>query len=90
MVAAEEIAENIEDDVDGATVGRISQNQKNFIDVLSKRLDINTPNLIQGMDYDINNLLHDEAVSIIRKLSEYQQKTQEIPEKVKGYVQDWK
>ena len=42
------------------------------------------------MDYDINNLLHDEAVSIIRKLSEYQQKTQEIPEKVKGYVQDWK
>lgn len=90
VVAAEEIAENIEDDVDGATVGRISQNQKNFIDVLSKRLDINTPNLIQGMDYDINNLLHDEAVSIIRKLSEYQQKTQEIPEKVKGYVQDWK
>jgi hypothetical protein len=90
VVAAEEIAENIEDDVDGATVGRISQNQKNFIDVLSKRLDINTPNLIQGMDYDINNLLHDEAISIIRKLSEYQQKTQEIPEKVKGYVQDWK
>lgn len=90
VVAAEEIAENIEDDVDGATVGKISQNQKNFIDVLSKRLDINTPNLIQDMNYDINNLLHDEAVSIIRKLSEYQQKTQEIPEQVKGYVQDWK
>lgn len=90
VVAAEEIAENIEDDVDGDSVGKISQNQKNFIDVLSKRLDINTTNLISNMNYNVSNLLHVEAVAIIRKLSEYQQRVDDIPEDIKGYVQDWK
>lgn len=90
VVAAEEIAENIEDDVDGDSVGKISQNQKNFIDVLSKRLDINTANLITSMNYNTSNLLHVEAVAIIRKLSEYQQRVDDIPEDIKGYVQDWK
>ena len=38
VVAAEELATEIEDNIDGLTVGKISANQINFIDVIAKRL----------------------------------------------------
>src|SRR6056300_153449 len=46
VVAAEEIAEEIEDHPDKDTVGKITNNQINFIDVLAKRLNINITNLL--------------------------------------------
>ena len=92
VVAAEELAEEIEDDVDGSTVGKTTNNQINFIDVLCKRLGINAVKCLENLDLstDINGLSHSDGVSIIRKLSSYQQDTSAIPETVLGYEEDWK
>lgn len=93
VVAAEEIAENIEDDIDGTNVGKITNNQINFIDVISQRLNINIKSLLvqNGLKQDnIYDIDHSSAVSIIRLLSQYQQKMDDIPEKILGYSKDWK
>lgn len=93
VVAAEEIASNIEDDPDGGNVSKISNNQINFIDVMSKRLNINTLKLIESLGFDnsqIKSLMHDDAVSIIRELSKHQQNVNEINENIKGYTETWK
>lgn len=93
VVAAEELAEDIDDHPDADTVGKISDNQINFIDVLSKRLDINPLSLILNTgfeDKNIRNLQHSDAVSIIRQLSDYQQNIDNIPETIKGYTEQWR
>jgi len=93
VVAAEEIASNIEDDPDGTNVSKISNNQINFIDVMSKRLNINTLKLIDSLGFDskqIKSLMHDDAVSIIRELSKHQQNIENINEAIKGYTETWK
>ena len=93
VVAAEEIAENIEDNVDGLNVSKISSNQINFIDVLSKRLNINTISLFSSLDlvYDsIYNINHEDAVSAIQKLNQYQQDLSSLPESLTGYQDNWK
>lgn len=92
VVAAEELAENIEDDVMGDNVSKISNNQINFIDVLSQRLNINILAMIKLLGYDktIKDLQHDDAVAIIRELSKYQQAIDSIPESILGYDQNWK
>jgi hypothetical protein len=93
VVAAEEIAENIEDHVDGLNVSKISSNQINFIDVLSKRLNINTISLFGSLDlvYDsIYNINHEDAVSAIQKLNQYQQDLSSLPESLTGYQDNWK
>jgi hypothetical protein len=93
VVAAEELAENIEDNVDGLSVSKISTNQINFIDVLSKRLDINTKELFDKLDIKyttIYNISHEEAVDCIRSLNQYQQDIDSIPSTIKGYQDTWK
>jgi hypothetical protein len=92
VVAAEELAENIEDDVMGDSVSKITSNQINFMDVLSQRLNINMLELIELLGYDkqIKELLHDDAVSIIRELSKYQQSVDDIPKNLLGYNESWK
>jgi hypothetical protein len=92
VVAAEELAENIEDDVMGDNVSRISDNQINFMDVLSQRLNINMIELVGllGFDKNIKTLKHDDGVSIIRELSKYQQSVDSIPENILGYNENWK
>ena len=93
VVAAEEIAENIEDNVDGLNVSKISSNQINFIDVLSKRLNLNTISLFSSLDlvYDsIYNINHEDAVSAIQKLNQYQQDLSSLPESLTGYQDNWK
>lgn len=92
VVAAEELAENIEDDVMGDSVSKITSNQINFMDVLSQRLNINMLELIKLLGYDkaTKELLHDDAVSIIRELSKYQQTVDDIPENILGYDENWK
>lgn len=91
VVAAEELAEEVED-IDGNNVGKISNNQINFIDVLSKRLDINPTKCFEnmGLANNLYELDHDNGVSIIRQLSSYQQDTSAIPETIKGYEEGWK
>lgn len=93
VVAAEEIAENIEDHVDGLTASKISSNQINFIDVLSKRLNINTLSLFSKLDitYDtIYNIQHEDAVMVIKSLNQYQQSLDSVPESLIGYQESWK
>jgi hypothetical protein len=92
VVAAEEIAENIEDDIGADNVNKITNNQINFIDVLAKRLDVNVLELIKTLNINetnIKNILHHDALSIIRELSSYQQKIDDIQSNVKGYVNNW-
>lgn len=91
VVAAEELAEEVED-IDGGNIGKVTSNQINFMDVLCKRLDINAIKCLEKMDFsiDINKLDHSNGVSIIRQLSSYQQDTGAIPETIKGYEEQWK
>lgn len=92
VVAAEEIAKEIED-VDGLTVSKITNNQINFIDVLAKRLDVDVQKVLKNMDLDTNNIhtiAHEDAVTIVQKLSEYQQDISKIPDDIKSYNSAWK
>ena len=93
VVAAEELAESIEDNVDGLTVSKISSNQINFIDVIAKRLNINVAKLFNELDitYDsIYNIKHEDAVVSVQKLNHYQQNMSHIPEQLIGYQDTWK
>jgi len=93
VVAAEEIAKDIDDHPDGDTVNKITNNQINFIDTLSNRLNINVIKLLEQNNLDTKNiygLSHDDAVSIIRVLGGYQQNMQNIPELLIGYSNEWK
>ena len=93
VVAAEELAKDIEDHPDQDTVSKISNNQINFIDVMSQRLNINVVKLLEHNNLKSDNvysLLHEDAVNIIRMLSKFQQNTSEIPENILGYSTDWK
>lgn len=93
VVAAEELTENTEDHPDANSVNKITNNQINFIDVISQRLNINVSTLLQKniLNYkNIYDLMHNDAVDIIRLLSRYQQNIAEIPEDVLGYNTEWK
>lgn len=93
VVAAEEIAKDIEDHPDENSVSKITNNQINFIDVIAKRLNINVTKLLEknGLVNDnIYSLLHEDAVTIIRLLSKYQQDMNQIPEDILSYSSEWK
>jgi hypothetical protein len=93
VVAAEELAENTDDHPDKDSVSKISTNQINFIDVLSKRLNINVIELIKGLAIDsssIYNIEHEDAIKIIRELSRLQQDVSSIGENLMGYDSSWK
>jgi hypothetical protein len=93
VVAAEELAKDIEDHPDSDTVSKITNNQLNFIDVLSKRLDINVVKMIEKLGYDtknIYNIEHENGVEISKMLSSYQQNVSNIPEDIRGYNNNWK
>lgn len=93
VVAAEEISSNIEDDVNGDSIQRIGSNQINFIDVISKRINVNAIEFIKSLYSECDNiysLTHSQAVNIIRELSRYQQDLDLIPENIKGYQESWK
>jgi hypothetical protein len=93
VVAAEELSKDIEDDINGHNINKINNNQINFIDVISKRLDIDVVKLLNSMDIDsskIYTIEHDKAVEIVQKLTAYQQDMTTIPDGVKSYNHSWK
>jgi hypothetical protein len=93
VVAAEEVVDEIEDHVDGNSVNKITSNQINFIDVLAKRLNISALKLIDSLALDstnIYNISYDNAVVIIRKLSEFQQDASALSDNLVGYDETWK
>lgn len=93
VVAAEEIAKDIEDNPDSHNINKISNNQLNFIDVLCKRLDINALKMIEKIGHDtknVYNIEHSDAVNLIKTLSSYQQNISSISEDILGYDSNWK
>ncbi len=93
VVAAEELASSVEDDIDNNSVTKISSNQINFIDTISKRLNINVIKLLAIMDLSVDNIhsiSHDDAVKIIRELSKYQQTIDSIPTNILEYDSNWR
>jgi hypothetical protein len=93
VVAAEELAKDIEDNPDNNSVSKISNQQINFIDIMAQRLNINVVKLFKNNQLPADNIYsvsHDDAVNIIRLLSKYQQNISEISEDIMGYSNDWK
>lgn len=93
VVAAEELAKDIEDHPDQDSVTKITNNQINFIDVMAKRLNINVTKLLEGNELESKNiyvLSHEDAVKVIRMLSSYQQDMSSISDSIVGYTNEWK
>jgi hypothetical protein len=91
VVAAEEMADEIEDHPDQNSAQKITNNQINFIDVIAQRLNINVSELLKSKGFDnIYNIMHEDGVEIIRLLSKYQQDTNQIDNTLLGYNNDWK
>lgn len=93
VVAAEELANEIDDHPDANSVDKITNNQINFIDVIAQRLNINVIKLLEENNLEHNNIYalhHDKAVDIIRLLSKYQTNISDIPENILGYSNEWK
>lgn len=93
VIAAEEMAEEIDDHPDANSVNKITNNQINFIDVIAQRINIDVKKLLQSNNLDhenLYNLHHEDAVNIIRLLSRYQQSVSDIPENILGYSSEWK
>lgn len=92
VVAAEELAKDIEDHPDHDSVTKITNNQLNFIDVLSKRLNINVEQLLNKLAVardNVYNISHSDAVIVIKSLTEYQQQNT-VPPDIVGYESNWK
>jgi hypothetical protein len=93
VVAAEEIAKDIEDHPDENSVSKISVNQINFIDVIAQRLNVNVANLIKSLaitEANIYNIAHEDAVSVIKHLTSYQQDMSKLTDELLGYQSNWK
>jgi hypothetical protein len=92
VVAAEELAKDIEDHPDHDTVTKITNNQLNFMDVLAKRLDINMVKLLEKLALPVDNLYnisYTDAVNIVTQLTQYQQQNN-VSEDILGYESNWK
>jgi hypothetical protein len=93
VVAAEELAKDVEDHPDQDSVTKITNNQINFIDVMAKRLNINVSKLLESNALESKNiyaLSHEDAVTVIRLLSKHQQNIIEIPDDLLGFNNEWK
>jgi len=92
VVAAEELAKDIEDHPDHDTINKITNNQINFMDVLAQRTNINVMKLLGLLAIDssnVYNILYEDAVKVVTALSTYQQ-SKDIPQDVIGYDPNWK
>jgi len=92
VVAAEELAKDIEDHPDHDTVTKITNNQLNFMDVLAKRLDINMTKLLEKLALPVDNLYnisYNDAVNVVTQLTQHQQQNS-VSEDILGYDSTWK
>ena len=93
VVAAEEITDTVEDDIDQGSVGKVSSSQVNFMNMLAERLNIDMIKLLEREKFDsqnVYNLLHSDAVGILRLLSQYQRDMSSIPLDILGYSAEWR
>lgn len=92
VVAAEELAKDIEDHPDHDTVTKITNNQLNFMDVLAKRLDINMRKLLEKLALggdNLYNISYTDAVNVVTQLTQYQQQNN-VSDDILGYESNWK
>jgi hypothetical protein len=93
VVAAEEVASEIEDHPDAINVSKITNNQINFIDVMAKRLDINVKKMLNQIldikEENVYNIEYEDAVKVASVLAEYQQKDN-APEEILGFDANWR
>lgn len=93
VVAAEELAQEVEDHPDALNVNKISPNQINFIDVIAKRININVKELLTELGIESSNIYdmsHENAVVVLRELSKLQQDLNSISDKLMGYDSNWR
>lgn len=93
VVAAEELANSIDDNPDHESVNKISSNQISFIDSISQRLNINVKALLASLEISSDNIYamtHNDAVNVIRSLSIHQQNLDSIPKNLLGYESSWR
>ena len=93
VVAAEELVEDAEDNPDFDSVSKITPNQINFIDIIAKRCDINVHNVIKALDIvaeGVYNIKHEDAVKLVRELTDLQTDTSNISANLLGYEESWK
>lgn len=93
VVAAEELAKDIEDHPDENSVSKISVNQINFIDVIAQRLNVNVLSLMNSLaitETNVYNTSHEDAVNVIKHLTSYQQDMSKLPQDLLGYQPNWK
>jgi hypothetical protein len=60
---------------------------------MAQRLNINVMRLFSDNQLPTDNIYgisHEDAVTVIRLLSKYQQNTNEISDSIVGYSKDWK
>jgi len=91
---AEEISAkvNIEQEVEKSF---ITDTQLKFLELMCSkdRLDINILKLIESEGFevkDVNMLTHQNALTLNERLSEYQQKKENIPKELIGYDSNWR
>lgn len=92
VVTADEIAEDVED-IDGSNADKIEASQISFINNMCLRLNVNAKALLDSMELNSDNIkriAHKDAVSVVRKLSEYQKDMSSIPNILQGYNPDWR
>ena len=92
VVAAEEIAKDVEDHPDHDTVTKITNNQLNFIDVIAKRMNINVTKLLEKLVLytdNIYNISYEDAVNVVKTLTEHQQQNN-VSEDILGYDSNWR
>jgi hypothetical protein len=92
VVAAEELAKDIEDHPDHDTVTKITNNQLNFMDVLAKRLNISMHKLLEKLALksdNVYNISYTDAVRVVTQLTQHQQQNN-MSDDILGYESNWK
>lgn len=94
VISAEELSETAEDDY-GEEKVNITDTQIRFIEVMceSDRLNINVEKFIKSEGFicsKIQELKHDNSLLLQKKLSEYQQNIESIPEEIRGFSKSWR
>lgn len=89
-VAAEELAINVINDENSPI--NITDTQITYIDVLTKRININVKKFLTYQKLTCNNIMevkHEEALMLIEALSEFQRNLESIPEDILEYDPNW-
>ncbi len=71
--------------------GLINATQLRHLDVMGERLNINIKKMIENEGYSCRSklLTNDDALKLVEKVSNYQNKSEDILDEIKGYNAEW-